>query len=69
MTGHDTNTKGTNMNAREINNAHEQIALLNDELYHLTKADRNSISEDAGEIATRLAEIRQERDRLRKLVA
>lgn len=68
MNGNDTNTKGNEMTAREINDARIQIALLNDEHSYLSRADRTADTEDAGEIATRLAEIREERDRLQELV-
>lgn len=63
------NNKETTMNARDINDARIQIALLNDEHNQLKRIDVTDIREDASEVATRLAEIRSELKRLRKLVA
>jgi hypothetical protein len=64
------NTKGTNMNAAQLNNAHETIALLNDERAYWKASIRrlDPVTDDLGEITSRIEEINAELARLRRLV-
>jgi len=70
MTGNNNNTKGTKMNAAELNNAHETIALLNDERAYWKASLRrlDPVTDDLGEITSRITEINAELARLRRLV-